>query len=574
MFTIEVNNRKIKAKQGEMILDALHREGINVPTLCHMSGLFPTGACRMCVVEVEGYNGLVPSCAMPVNEGMKILTHSPKSIKARKTIIELLLSDHPDDCLYCVRNGNCELQDLSEELGVRQRRYTGEKSTYEIDASSPSILRDPAKCILCGKCVRVCEEIQGVSAIDFVGRGCKTEIGTAFKEGLNISSCIYCGQCINACPTGALREKSNIKEMMNALADPDIHVVVQHAPSISVTIGEEFGIKPGRDVAGLMVSAMRRLGFDAVFDTSFTADLTIMEEATEFINRVKNGGKLPMTTSCSPGWVKFVEQFYPDLLDNVSSCKSPQQMLGAVIKSYYAEKANIDPKKIFSVAVMPCSVKKFEAERPEMVNEHGTPDVDAVLSTREFARIIKTRGLDLNNMEPGIADNPFAERSSAGKLFAATGGVAEAAVRTAYKSLIGENLKDPVIKGLRGMEGYKEAHIPIGDLNVGIAVVSGLANARKILDEIVAGRDDIHFIEVMTCPGGCINGGGQPHTMNMGAIKARMKALYDIDRDSEVRTSHDNEYVKKIYDEYLSEPNSHKCHKLLHTHYSKRDVLK
>ncbi|MDA3821673.1 MAG: 2Fe-2S iron-sulfur cluster-binding protein, partial [Bacteroidales bacterium] len=321
MFTIEINNRQIKAKQGEMILDTLRREGIKVPTLCHISGLFPTGACRMCVVEVDGYNGLVPSCAMPVSEGMKIQTHSTKALKARKTIIELLLSDHPDDCLYCVRNGNCELQDLSEELAVRVRRFTGDKSTYEIDASSPSILRDPAKCILCGKCVRVCEEIQGVSAIDFVERGCKTEIGTAFNEGLNISSCINCGQCITACPTGALREKSNVKEVMDALANPNKHVVVQHAPSISVTLGEEFGIKPGRDVAGLMVTAMRRLGFDAVFDTSFSADLTIMEEATELVSRVQNGGKLPMTTSCSPGWVKFVEQFYPQLLENVSTCK-------------------------------------------------------------------------------------------------------------------------------------------------------------------------------------------------------------------------------------------------------------
>lgn len=573
MFTIEVNNREIKAKQGEMILDALRREGIKVPTLCYMKDLFPTGACRMCVVEIEGYKGLVPSCAMPVSEGMKIQTHSPKAIKARKTIIELLLANHPDDCLYCVRNGNCELQDLSEELAVRQRRFTGNKSTYEIDASSPSILRDPAKCILCGKCVRVCEEIQGVSAIDFVERGCKTEIGTAFKEGLNISSCINCGQCITACPTGALREKSNVKEVMDALADPKKHVVVQHAPSISVTIGEEFGIKPGRDVAGLMVTAMRRLGFDAVFDTSFSADLTIMEEAAELVSRVQNGGKLPMTTSCSPGWVKFVEQFYPQLLENVSTCKSPQQMLGAIIKSYYAETKNIDPKSIYSVSVMPCSAKKFEAERPEMANEHGTPDIDAVLTTREFARVIKMRGLDLNNLEPGIADNPFSERSTAGKLFGATGGVAEAALRTAYKTLTGENLKDPVVKELRGMDGIKEVHIPIGDLNVGVAVVSGLANARIILDQIIAGRDDIHFIEVMTCPGGCINGGGQPHTMDMDAVKARMKALYDLDRDSDLRTSHDNKHIQKLYKEYLGEPNGHMSHKLLHTHYKKRDVL-
>ncbi|MBN2281935.1 MAG: iron hydrogenase small subunit [Candidatus Marinimicrobia bacterium] len=574
MFTIQINNREIKAKKGEMILDTLNREGISVPTLCYMKDLFPTGACRMCVVEIEGYKGLVPSCAMPVAEGMKIQTHSPKAIKARKTIIELLLADHPDDCLYCVRNGNCQLQDLAEELGVRQRRFTGKKSTYEIDASSPSILRDPAKCILCGKCVRVCEEIQGVSAIDFVERGCRTEIGTAFREGLNVSSCINCGQCILACPTGALREKSNVKEVMDALNDPKKHVVVQHAPSISVTIGEEFGIKPGKDVAGLMVAAMRRLGFDAVFDTSFTADLTIMEEATELVNRIKNGGPMPMTTSCSPGWVKFVEQFYPQLLPNVSTCKSPMQMLGAVIKSYYAEKAKIDPKDIYSVAIMPCSAKKFEAERPEMMNDMGQADIDAVLSTREFARVIKMRGLDLNNMEPDIADNPFAERSSAGKLFGATGGVAEAALRTAYKLITGENLKDPVIKELRGLDGIKEVKVQVGDLLVGVAVVSGLANARKILDQVVAGRKDLHFIEVMTCPGGCINGGGQPLTMDMEAIKARLKALYDLDRDAELRTSHDNKHIQKLYEEYLGEPNGHRSHKLLHTHYVKRDVLK
>ncbi len=574
MFKIKVNNREVEAQKGEMILDTLKREGINVPTLCHIPGLFPTGACRMCVVEIEGYSGLIPSCAMPVQEGMKIETHSPKAIRARKTIIELLLADHPDDCLYCVRNGNCELQNQAEELGIRQRRFVGEKSTYDIDASSPSILRDPAKCILCGKCVRVCEEIQGVSAIDFVERGCKTEIGTAFKEGLNISSCINCGQCIIACPTGALREKSNVKEVMNALADPDKHVVIQHAPSISVTIGEEFGLKPGRDVAGVMVTAMRRLGCDAVFDTSFTADLTIVEEATEFVNRVKAGEKLPIMSSCSPGWVKFVEQFYPQFLENVSTCKSPQQMLGAIIKSYYAEKEGIDPTKIFSIGVMPCSAKKFEAERPEMVNEHGTPDIDAVLSTREFARVIKMRGLDLNKLEPGIADNPFAERSSAGKIFGATGGVAEAAVRTAYNLLTGQELADPVIKELRGMDGIKIAYIPVGDLKVGVAVVSGLGNARKLLDEIVAGRDDIHFIEVMTCPGGCINGGGQPHYVDMDAIKARMKVLYDIDRDSAVRTSHNNKYIQKLYKEYLGEPNGPKSHKLLHTHYTQRDVLK
>ncbi|MBD3288278.1 2Fe-2S iron-sulfur cluster binding domain-containing protein, partial [candidate division KSB1 bacterium] len=441
MITIEVNNRKIQANEGETLLTVLKREGINVPTLCHLEGLFPTGACRMCVVEVDGYAGLVPSCAYPVSEGMKVKTHSERALRARKTIIELLLSDHPDDCLYCVRNKNCDLQDLAEELGVRQRRYVGEKNTYNIDTSNPSILRDPAKCILCGKCVRVCEEIQGVSAIDFIGRGSRAHVGTAFDEGLNVSSCINCGQCIVVCPTGALREKSDIKEVMDALNDPDKFVVVQHAPSISVTLGEEFGIKPGNDVIGIMTATLRRLGFERVFDTAFTADLTIMEEASELVNRIQNGGKLPMMTSCSPGWIKFVEQYYPDFIDNLSTCKSPQQMMGAIIKSFFAEREGIDPDNIYSVSIMPCTAKKFEAERPEMV-QHGVADIDAVLTTRELARIIKMRGLDLKNMEPEASDNPFGERSSAGKLFGVSGGVAEAAVRTAHYLLTGSEMEN------------------------------------------------------------------------------------------------------------------------------------
>ena len=412
MITIEVNNREIEANPGETILAALNRAGIKVPTLCHLEGLFPSGACRMCVVEVEGMQGLIPSCAYPVSEGMKIETHSPRAIRARKTIVELLLANHPDDCLYCVRNGSCELQKLAEELGVRQRRYAGNKNDYKIDTSSPAIVRDPAKCILCGKCIRVCEEIQGVSAIDFIGRGSRAIVGTVFNEGINVSSCINCGQCITVCPTGALREKSSLKEVMDAIHDPDKFVVVQHAPSVSVTLGEEFEIRPGHDVIGVMTAALRRLGFDRVFDTAFAADLTIMEEAHELVHRIQNGGTLPMMTSCSPGWIKFVEQFYPEFVDNISTCKSTQQMLGAVIKSYFAEREGIDPEKIFSVSIMPCTAKKFEAERPELSN-HELPDVDAVLTTRELSRIIKMQGLDLKNMIPEANDTPFGERSSA-----------------------------------------------------------------------------------------------------------------------------------------------------------------
>ena len=572
MLTIEVNNRKIEAKSGEMLLDTLKRNGITVPTLCHMENLFPTGACRMCVVEVEGERALVPSCAYPVRDGMKVQTHSPRALRARKTIIELLLANHPDDCLYCVRSGHCDLQGLANELGVRERRYSGGKNEYHVDSSNPSIVRDPAKCILCGKCVRVCEEVQAVAAIDFVGRGSKTMVGTAFSEGLNVSSCINCGQCIMVCPTGALREQSYIKEVLNAIADPGKLVVVQHAPSVSVTLGEEFGLKPGADVDGMLVAALRRLGFDRVFDTSFSADLTIMEEASELAHRIRTGGKLPMMTSCSPGWIKFVEEFYPEILDNLSTCKSPQQMMGAVIKSFFAEREGIAPDKIFSVAIMPCVAKKFEAGRPEH-SRNGIPDIDAVLTTRELARVIRMRGMDLQSLTPEHADTPFGERSTAGKIFGASGGVMEAAIRTAYHLLTGDELPGLKVEAIRGFDGRKEAKLEINGTPIGVAVVSGLQNARQLLEEIRNGRDDIHFIEVMTCPGGCIAGGGQPLNANPDAIRARMQALYTIDRDEPVRTSHGNPSIQRLYTEFLGEPLGEKSHHLLHTHYAKREVM-
>ncbi|MFO7974997.1 MAG: NADH-dependent [FeFe] hydrogenase, group A6 [Candidatus Hydrogenedentota bacterium] len=572
MVTIEVNNRKIEAKKGEMLLAALKRNGITVPTLCHMENLFPTGACRMCVVEVEGERTLVPSCAYPVREGLKVQTHSPRALRARKTIVELLLANHPDDCLYCVRSGHCELQGLANELGVRERRYAGGKNEYHVDSSNPAIVRDPAKCILCGKCVRVCEEIQGVAAIDFIERGSRAMVGTAFGEGLNISSCVNCGQCVMVCPTGALREQSYIKEVMNAIADPEKLVIVQHAPSVSVTLGEEFGLKPGADVDGLMVAALRRLGFDRVFDTAFSADLTIMEEASELVHRITHGEELPMMTSCCPAWTKFVEEFYPDMLGNVSTCKSPQQMLGAIIKSFFAEREGISPDKIFSVAIMPCTAKKFEAARPEMGQE-GVPDVDAVLTTRELARVIRMRGLDFHSMTPDRADTPFGERSTAGKIFGATGGVMEAAIRTAYHLLTGGELEDLKVESVRGLDGRKEAKLNINGKEIGVAVVSGLQNARTLLDEIRDGRDDIHFIEVMTCPGGCIGGGGQPLSADQEALRARMQALYTIDRDEPVRTAHGNPSIQRLYAEFLDEPMGEKSHHLLHTHYAKRDVL-
>ncbi len=572
MATIEVNNRAVEAKEGEMILDALKRAGIKVPTLCHMSDMFPSGACRMCVVEVDGQPNLAPSCAVPVRDGMKIQTHSPRAVRARKTIIELLLANHPDDCLYCVRSGNCELQGLAEELGVRQRRYNGRKNDYHQDTSSPSIVRDPAKCILCGRCVRYCEEVQNVSAIDFIGRGSKTRIGTTFNAGLNISSCINCGQCVMVCPTGALREQSHLKEVQDALNNPDMTVVVQHAPAVSVTLGEEFGVKPGSDVAGIMTAAFRKLGFDRVFETSFSADLTIMEEASELVHRITTGGPLPMMTSCSPGWVKFVEQQYPEFLPNISTCKSPQQMMGAIIKSYFAEKMGLDPKKIFSVSVMPCTAKKFEMQRPEMFHD-GVADIDAVLTTREMARLIRMRGIDLNTLSPDSADTPFGERSTAGKLFAATGGVMEAAVRTAYHLITGKELGNLKIQAVRGLDGIKEARVDIDGLEVGVAVASGLANAARLLEDVKSGKRNVHFIEVMTCPGGCIAGGGQPYATDTDRVRERMQALYKIDRDEPVRVSHANRAIQRLYDEYLGEPLGEKSHHLLHTHYAKRTVL-
>lgn len=572
MVHIEVNNRRLEARPDETLLACMRRYGFSVPTLCYLEGLPASGACRLCVVEVEGLPNLVPSCAFPVRDGLRAFTHSPRVVEARKTIIELLLADHPDDCLYCTRNGSCQLQHLADELGVR-RRFRGERSTRRLDVSSPSIVREPAKCILCGKCVRVCEEVQQIAAIDFIGRGSRARVGTAFDEGLNVSSCINCGQCVVVCPTAALREKSSIEEVLEALDAPERFVVVQHAPSVSVTLGEEFGLPLGVDVVGKMTAAMRRIGFDRVFDTGFSADLTIMEEASEFVERLRTGGKLPMLTSCSPGWIKYVETFHPDFVDNLSTCKSPQQMLGAVIKSFYAEQQGIDPARIFSVSIMPCTAKKFEASRPEMA-QHGIADVDAVLTTRELARLIRMRGIDFQQMPAEGPDTPFGERTSAGKLFGATGGVMEAAIRTAHYLVTGTELGDLTVSAVRGLAGVKEARVAVNGIELGVAVVSGVGNVGRILDEIRAGRDDLHFIEVMTCPGGCIAGGGQPFATNrQAAARERMQALYEIDAAESVRVSHRNESVQRLYDEYLGEPLGHRSHQLLHTHYKTSEVL-
>ncbi len=572
MITIDINNKKIEAFEGETILEALERNGMTVPTLCHMKNMFPTGACRMCVVEVEGAANLVPSCSQPVANGMNIKTHSSRVINARKTIIELLLSNHPDDCLYCERNNNCELQSLACELNVRERRISGDKNKHKIDSSSPSIVRDPAKCILCGRCVRVCEEIEGVSAIDFVGRGSKTVIETAYGKGLNVSSCVNCGQCIMVCPTGALREKKHYGEIEAALNNPKKKVVIQCAPSISVSLAEEFGLKPGKDIMGVMNAALRKIGFDYVFDTTFGADLTIIEEAAELVQRVTTGGVLPMITSCCPGWIKYAEQFTPQFLPNLSTCKSPQQMTGAIIKSYFAEVENIAHEDIYSVSVMPCTAKKFEQQREEMTQK-GINDVDAVLTTRELAKMIQLYGIDIHNIEPELADSPLGTRSTAGKIFGSSGGVMEAAIRTAYFNITGKEMENLKVQEVRGHKGIKEASVNIEGLEVNVAVISGLKNAEIYLKEVEAGNKQVHFIEVMACPGGCINGGGQPIGSDEKAIKARMKALYDIDDKELIKVSHKNPYIVDLYEKFLEKPLGHKSHHLLHTHYKKRDVL-
>jgi iron-only hydrogenase group A len=569
---LEINGRTVEAQDGETLLATARRAGIQIPTLCHYEGLPPSGACRMCVVEVEGQRNLVPSCAFPSATGLKVKTHSARAVDARRTLVELLLANHPDDCLYCVRNLDCQLQDLASQLGVRRRRYFGGRTRAKLDVASPSIIRDPEKCILCGKCVRACEEVQAVGAIDFVGRGSKAHIGTAFDEGLNVSSCINCGQCVAVCPTGALAETRALDDVMAALADPKRVVVVQHAPSVSVSLAEEFDLKPGLDVDGPLVTALRRLGFAWVFDTAFSADLTIMEEASELAQRIAEGGPLPMMTSCSPGWIKFVEQFYPDLIPNLSTCKSPQQMLGAVVKTFLAQRLGIDPSVIYSVAIMPCTAKKFEAGRQEMGRD-GQQDIDAVLTTRELAELIRMHGLDLASLPADASDTPFGERTSAGKIFGASGGVAEAAVRTAQYLLTGQSGEPPKIQALRGLEGIKEFKTTIAGRDIGVAAVSGLGNARKLLEQIRAGRKDIHFIEVMTCPGGCINGGGQPRAATPDAVRARMQTLYVIDRDAAVKASHQNPAIQRLYAEFLEKPLSHRSHELLHTHYERRDPV-
>lgn len=569
MIELTINNIKVKAENGMTILDAAKSVGISIPTLCHIKDLLPSGACRLCSVDVEGSKALIPACAYPVADGMVVDTNSARVRTSRKTIIELLVENHPQDCLICVRNGNCELQTFAGIYGIREHRFAGESKKHAIDISSSSMERDPAKCILCGRCVRVCEEIQKIGAIDFTNRGFQTSVTTPFNKGLSISDCILCGQCILVCPTAALREKSSMKEVTNALNNKKKYTIVQVAPAIRATIGEEYNLPLGSNVTGQLVTALRRIGFKKVFDTNFGADLTIIEEATEFISRVSENKTLPMFTSCCPGWVKYIEQTKPNLLGHVSSCKSPHEMEGAILKSYYAKKMGIDPKDIFVVSIMPCTVKKFESHRPELSNNFNQ-DVDAVLTSRELVRLFKVSGIEFGDLPEDKFDDPLGESTGAAALFGTSGGVMEAALRTAYFKLTGSNLENLEMKEIRGKDGIKEASIKINDLEVNVAVVNGIGHIAKIFDQIEKGESKYHLIEVMACPGGCINGGGQPIHQKPEKLKKRIEALYTLDENSKTRRSHENKSINKLYKEFLGEPNGHLAHELLHTEYSDR----
>lgn len=574
---LKINGIEVEAPKGATILEAAHLADIQIPTLCFLKEINEIGACRICVVEVKGAKTLVAACMHPVSNGMEVWTNTPKVLESRRKTLQLLLSNHDRKCLSCVRSGNCELQKLCRELNVTDETYyEGEKTPSEIDDSAAHMIRDNSKCILCRRCTAVCDKVQGIGVIGANERGFATYIGSPYGMGLGETSCVSCGQCIAVCPTGALQEKDYTDQMLAAIADPDKYVVVQTAPSVRAALGEEFGYPIGTDVEGKMAAALRRMGFDKVFDTDFSADLTIMEEAHEFLNRVQNGGVLPLITSCSPGWVKYCEHYFPDLLDHLSSCKSPQQMFGAVTKTYFAEKMGLDPEKIVCVSVMPCTAKKFEIGRPDQ-SAAGVPDVDIAITTRELARLIKRCGINFVNLPEETFDDPLGESTGAGVIFGATGGVMEAALRTAVETLTGETLGSLDFEEVRGTKGIKEASYLVNGLEVKVAVASGLANAREILEKIRRGEAEYHFIEIMACPGGCVNGGGQPQVpaevRNFQDIRAlRAKVLYQNDAQKALRKSHENPSIQKLYAEYLGEPGSHKAHKILHTSYIKRVV--
>ena len=575
MVNLVIDGKEISVKEGTTILQAALQNGIDIPTLCFLKEINEVGDCRMCIVEVEGRKGFATSCIQKVEEGMVVKTHSHAVVEARKIILDLILSNHHRDCLTCSRNGNCELQELAAKFNVQVVEFEGERTKHKVDDKSPSIVRDFNKCILCRRCVATCKYVQKIGAIDCINRGFDSCISTTYDHSLNDVDCTFCGQCIESCPTGALKEKENIQDVWRKLRDEGTFVVVQTAPAVRVALGEEFGMPIGTNVAGKMVTALKSIGFDKVFDTNTGADLTIMEEANEFIERIQNAGVLPMITSCSPGWVRFAEKNFPENLDHLSSCKSPHQMFGAIIKSYFADKYNIDKEKICVVSVMPCIAKKYECSRPEMEVD-GIRDVDYVITTRELARMIKQANIDFCELEDGKFDEPMGEASGAGAIFGTTGGVMEAAIRTAVDTLEGKSMDKLEYTQVRGEKGIKEATLKIAGKDIKVAVASGLANARKIMEQIKDGKCDYHFVEIMACPGGCIMGGGQPIKSSkirstVDVAKLRRDALYSIDEKSIIRKSHENPFMIKLYKEFLEKPGSHKAHKYLHTTYTKKE---
>jgi iron-only hydrogenase group A len=571
-LTITINDKEYKVDPGQTIMQAADKCGYHIPRLCYHPKLSIEGACRVCIVEVEGMRNFVASCCYPVAEGMKIRTNTKDLRQARRDIVELLVDNHPEDCHTCERDGNCELQRLVYSMGIRHRHFTGERKHYEKDLSGQSVIRDPDKCILCGRCVRMCSEVQGVHCLTQAHRGFNTVVMPAYNMPFAESVCSGCGQCINVCPTASFVEKNYTQELFEKLNDKSLVKVAQFAPSVRAAIGEAFGLPVGRNMEGQLIAALKRLGFDYVFDTQFAADLTVMEEGSEFLERVQGNGPLPLITSCSSAWMKYVEQFYPDMLDNISTAKSPMSMASALFKSYWAEKMKIDPKKIVSVAVMCCTAKKYEAARPEL-EVHGMRTTDIVVTTREIGWMIKSAGIDFVNIQPETPDAPLGLSSGAGVIFGVTGGVMEAAVRTAYELYTGETLIDIELADIRGFQGVKEAKIVIDGKEIRLAVAHGLGNAHKVMEMVRKDRNRFHFVEVMGCPGGCIGGGGQPYAtansipLDEEALRLRAEALYNLDRSKTIRRSHDNPDIQRLYREYLGRPLSEKSHELLHTHY-------